>query len=116
MRERPDGLDLLDAARQALLEELLPHLPEARRFTARMIASAMAIAAREARQGEAWRMESMAAIAALTGPDTEPLPAFALAIRNGDFDPGTPGHDRAAATLLALARARCAVSAPKALG
>ena len=116
MRERPDGPDLLDTARKALLEELLPHLPEPQRFTARMIASAMAIAAREARQGEAWQAESAAAIAALTGDAADPLATFARAIRAGDFDPDTSGHGQAAAALLALARARCAISAPKALG
>jgi hypothetical protein len=115
MLERPDGAALLDTARDVLIEELLPHLPEAQRFAARMIANAMAIAAREARQGQAWQAESLAAIATLTDRAAAPLAGFATAIRAGAFDPGTPRHAAAAATLVALARARCAVSAPKAL-
>jgi len=37
-------------------------------------------------------------------------------IRAGAFDPGTQGHAEAARLLLDIARARCAVSAPRALG
>ena len=48
MLERPDGGNLLDTARDVLLKELLPHLPEAQRFHARMVANAMAVARREA--------------------------------------------------------------------
>ncbi|MBR0645460.1 DUF6285 domain-containing protein [Plastoroseomonas hellenica] len=115
MHEQPDGAALLEAARGVLLEELLPHLPEGLRFAARMVANAMAIAAREARQDGGRQAECLAAVAALTGPGDAPLAAFAKAIRAGGFDPGTPQHAAAAAALMGLARARCAVSAPKAL-
>jgi hypothetical protein len=47
MRVQPEGSALLREARRELLETLLPHLPEAQRYTARMVANAMAIAARE---------------------------------------------------------------------
>lgn len=52
MRERPSGLDLLETARTTLLHELLDALPAEHRYTALMIANAMAIAAREAASGE----------------------------------------------------------------
>ena len=47
MLERPDAAGLLEAARDVLLRELLPQLPESKRFEARMVANAMAIAGRE---------------------------------------------------------------------
>ena len=53
MRDRPDGIALLGLARRALLEELLQELPEEHRVTARMVANAMAIAARELAAGDA---------------------------------------------------------------
>ena len=42
--------------------------------------------------------------------------AFAEAIREGRCDPGTPRHAETAALLDDMTRARCAVSAPRALG
>lgn len=116
MHEQPNGAALLETARGVLLEELLPHLPEGSRFAARMVANAMAIAAREARQDGGRQAACLAAIAALTGAAKVPLAALAAGIRAGEFDPGTPRHAEAAGALMALARARCAISAPKALG
>jgi hypothetical protein len=45
-REAPEGPGLLATARDALLQEILPKLSGTDAFTARMIANAMAIAAR----------------------------------------------------------------------
>ncbi len=112
MREQPDGADLLDTARELLLTELLPKLPEAQRFAARMIANAMAIAAREAHDDAGWAAAAATRIAALAGGDTA---RFAALIRQGDFDLGTARHGEAASLLHSIARARCAVSAPRAL-
>ena len=108
LREEPRAADLLATAREVLLHELLPTLPPDKAFAARMVASAMAIAARDAAQG-AWEAEALVRM----GGD---LRAFAAAIREGRFDPGTPDHARTAALLDDLTRARCAVSAPRALG
>lgn len=47
MRDGPSGAVLLTIARAKLLGELLPSLPVDQVYTARMIANAMAIAARE---------------------------------------------------------------------
>ncbi len=47
MRDRPDGAQLLHLARRTLLDTVAPTVPEAERFTVRLVANAMAIAARE---------------------------------------------------------------------
>jgi hypothetical protein len=47
MHDLPAGNDLLTTARDSLLNELLPHLPAAQKYTALMIANAIAIAGRE---------------------------------------------------------------------
>ncbi|MDA8051491.1 MAG: DUF6285 domain-containing protein [Rhodospirillales bacterium] len=47
MRDGPCGAVLLAIARAKLLDEILPSLPREQIYTARMIANAMAIAARE---------------------------------------------------------------------
>jgi hypothetical protein len=94
VQERPDPKNLLETARAVLLEKLLPALPESARLEARMVASAMAIAAR-----------------GIGAPDAVPEPELAAAIRAGalDDDPGL--IDR----LRATARARLAVSNPRTL-
>jgi hypothetical protein len=53
MNDRPDAQDLLATARSALLADILPTLPAASRYTALMIANAMAIAQREIAAGDA---------------------------------------------------------------
>lgn len=108
LHEEPLAPDLLATAREVLLNELLPALPPDKAFAARMVANAMAIAARGAAQ-PAWAAEVLARM----GGDPR---TFAAAIREGRFDPGTPDHARTAALLDDLTRARCAVSAPRALG
>lgn len=109
LREPPEAADLLATAREVLLNELLPALPPDKALAARMVASAMAIAAREVAQDPAWEAAALARMPG--GPH-----AFAAAIREGRHDPGTPGHREAAALLDDITRARCAVSAPRALG
>ena len=87
---------LLAEARERLMENLFPHLPEKQRYEARMIANAMAIAGRE--------------LAGLRppAPDLKPL---AAAIRGGKHDADAGLRDRLAADVLA----RLAVSNPKLL-
>lgn len=100
MHEKPDGADLLATARDAVLQELLPALPAEHHATARMVAAAIALALRQA--------------AAAPVPVMD-LARLAAEIRAGRHDPGSPTHDETAAALRALARARAAVSAPRAL-
>lgn len=116
LRESPQAAALLATARDVLLKDLLPHLPEAQAFAARMIANAMAIASREAAQDPAWQQAALDRMAALAGTATDPARAFAAMIRTGACDPGTAVHGQAAALLDDITRARCAVSAPRALG
>jgi hypothetical protein len=108
LAEEPRAPDLLATAREVLLNDLLPALPPDKAFAARMVANAMAIAARAAAQ-DPWEAAALARM----GGDPR---AFAAAVRSGRFDPGTADHAEAAALLDDLTRARCAVSAPRALG
>lgn len=60
MRDRPHAAALLEIARTTLLRELLDALPAEHRYSARMIANAMGIAAREHAAGcEPLRRELM---------------------------------------------------------
>ena len=52
MRERPTGDELLETARAVLRDELIPALPADKRHAALMIANALSIAARQARNGD----------------------------------------------------------------
>jgi len=115
-REAPEVPNLLATARDALLTDILPKLSGKDAFTLRMIANAMAIAAREAAQNDAWVAEMRATMQRLTGDAAAPDPAFAAAIRAGVFDPGSAHHAEAAALLRQAARLRCAISAPRVLG
>lgn len=116
MREPPEGAELLATARDVVLKELLPHLPEAQKFAARMVANAMAIAAREAKQDD-WQDGAAAEIADVIGDGTgDALRRFAVAIRAGRCDPGTALHDDACKALRNIARRRSEVSNPRVLG
>lgn len=115
-REAPEGASLLATARDALLQEILPKLSGADAFTARMIANAMAIAAREAAQDGMWVEETRATMQRLTGTTEAPDRALATAIRTGAFDPGSTHHAEVVALLREAARMRCAISAPRVLG
>jgi hypothetical protein len=112
MLEPPDAADLLATARAAVLEKLLPALPAALHYEARMVANALAIAARA---GAADTRAAEGALAALLPGAAAPLASLAAGIRAGHYAPGTPGQTAARETLEALTRARCAVSAPRAL-
>jgi aminoglycoside phosphotransferase (APT) family kinase protein len=94
--ERPEGAVLLAEARRVMLEELLPLLPEERRYEARMAANAMAIAGRE--------------LSALR-PSAPELKSLASAIRAGRHDENVQLRDSLAADVLA----RLAISNPRAL-
>ncbi len=119
MRDRPDGAELLRQARRTLLEELLAELPENRRYDVLMVASAMAIAARELETGEPGEAERND-LEELLGPASEDDLAAALnslnqrlaaEIRAGTWD----GDARIHALLRRDAAARVAISNPKAL-
>jgi hypothetical protein len=93
----PDPAELLALARETVLGELLPALPEEKRYAARLVANAIAIAARQ--------------IGARTPLSADERRALASAIRAGRHDGDAALHAR----LLADVHARLAVSNPKAL-
>ncbi len=95
--DRPAAGELLAVARQTLLSDLLPALPEEMRYQALMLANALAIAGRE--------------IAQTGGEDAAALQRLAVEIRTGQHDGDAAVYDR----LLAWTRARVAVTNPKAL-
>ena len=116
MLELPDADGLLEAARDVLLRELLPHLPEAKKFEARMVANAMAIARRDVAADPAPVLARLQEL--LDMLDAEPdalLCRLAAEIRSGERDPGRPGSAETAEVLVALTRLRCEVSNPRAL-
>ena len=117
MLERPGAAGLLETAREVLLRELLPHLPESKRFEARMVANAMAIARRDTAADPAPALARLRALYDLPGAEPDALlRRLAAEIRAGERDPGRPGHAAAAEALVELTRLRCAVSNPRALG
>jgi hypothetical protein len=120
MRDRPDGAELLRQARSVLLDELADALPEGRRYDVLMVASAMAIAARELEVGEEGLEAERAALEALLGPGSEDSIEGALGglnrrlvaeIRAGKLD----GDPRVHGILDRDAAARLALSNPKVL-
>lgn len=124
MTDVPDAAELLDTARDALLGELVPGLSQEARYTALMIANAIAIATREARHGPDVASRERAALRALlakagcdpTSDATLPELREALrrAIREGGFD--APAHATAITpALLHVAADWVGVSNPKAL-
>lgn len=111
----PDAIAALAMlARETLLAELLPHVPENDRYTALMVANALGIASRALETGAAAREEERAGIAALLGTEGD-LPALrgalVAAIRTGrlDDDPALLAH------LSRTVRDALAITNPKAL-
>ncbi len=103
--DSPDGAALLHQARETLLEELLPALSDEARYTALMIARAMAIAAREL-EGQRGNSDTPATeIMADLGAD------MVSELRKGRLDADPATHER----LLERVRASLVVSNPKAL-
>lgn len=96
MRVEPRGAELLRVARAELLDALLPTIPESHRYAARMVANAMAIAARE--------------LEAPPGREGD-LATLAGEIRAGVHD----GAKEVEETLRAITRDRLAVSNPRVL-
>lgn len=122
MRDRPSAAELLQIARETLLRELLSQFPETRRYTALMVANAIAIAARETETRDADLQQALGQLAALYG---EAIAAHAgeaaeaqLARLNarlaGDIRAGVFDDDpKIAALLLEDVCARLRVSNPK---
>jgi hypothetical protein len=128
MRDQPTGDQLLDTARALLRDELIPALPADKRHSALMIANAMAIAARQLKNGHDAEREELAALEALLATSPAGAPPTSLRealcegnrqlcqwIREGQADAGAlrKGVHR---HLLRTIRHKLAESNPKALG
>ncbi|MDX1432692.1 MAG: DUF6285 domain-containing protein [Gammaproteobacteria bacterium] len=124
MHNPPDAASLLEIARSTLLEEILDALPAERRVLARMTASAMAIAAREAANAESDLARELRLLAGLYGEETveragasaheraqEINRRFARDIRNGVLDGACAPGVRA--LLFEQVRSRLRISNPK---
>ncbi|MCY1278916.1 hypothetical protein D9M68_313600 [compost metagenome] len=118
----PNAIELLATARELLLQQLLPALPEALHYECRMVASTLAMAAREIERGaEAGRIEEgsladvlgLHGLAGLTAEDARTL--LAQFIRQGMFDPPGKGRDALLQGLAGITRARLSISNPKVL-
>ncbi len=96
--DRPGGAELLALARRTLLDDLLPSLPDEKRYQALMLANALAIVGRELEQP--------------VTEDKAALDALATEIRSGRHDGDAALYRR----LLAWTEARVAITNPKALG
>jgi aminoglycoside phosphotransferase (APT) family kinase protein len=75
LRDLPSGIDLLALGRE-LLDDLLPLLPAERQRELRLVATAMAIAEREAAAGDAPAQEIAARLRAFYGPPENALSAL----------------------------------------
>ena len=121
MNDRPDAAELLEAARRTLTDAILPRVPEELRYSALMVANAMAIAAREHAAGDAAAQAELARLRALYAESPQAVAGAALAsalqdcnrrlaadIRAGAFDGRRRGEllehlQRTAADQLAIA-------------
>jgi hypothetical protein len=99
MRDLPASLDLLSLARELLLDELTPLLPSERRRDAHLIATVMAMVAREA-AGEEWQGKVAAELTEFyIGHPSKSLHGFAADLRNGAFET-SPSRAAAARAIL----------------
>ena len=125
MSDVADAGDLLMIAREALVSGLLPALAADDRYTALMIANAMANAARESALGDAATKREVERLRSLTNdivppddPDANDVAALrrrvTAAIRDGRFDDDGPARALLGA-LLDICADRVAISNPKAL-
>lgn len=128
MNNLPEAPALLRIARETLLAQLRPLVPEHARYALAMVANAMAIAAREAEAGEAPALAALARLDALYGRPARALAGAALQqalaegervladdIRAGRFDAGDSRHAALMAHLRASVAARLRISNPKSL-
>jgi hypothetical protein len=98
MHDLPSGTALLALARDILLHELTPLLPEERGQDARLVARCMTIALREAEAGEAPE-HALRAFYGTGGDNDEVLARFARELRIGAFE-NSPDRDACARAML----------------
>ncbi len=103
MRDLPTGQALLALARDVLLHDLMPLLPETAHLQARLLANSMAIAEREAMAGEAPAQEMLEELEKFyseAGAEGQSLlRRFAGDLRAGRFEASEP-RERCAREIL----------------
>jgi hypothetical protein len=103
MADRPDARELLAVARAALIDAVLPAVPQAMHYDLQMIVSAMAMAERELVAGVP------------EDPQSSNGATLDLRIRDGEFDAPGPERDAVERRLREWIAARLAISNPKML-
>lgn len=97
MRHQPSGKHLLEAARQALRDDLAKTLSGRERYLALMAANAIAIASRQIAEDETVPARFGARLGELLGDEGDDPWALEWALverlRGGDFGPDDPAHD-----------------------
>ena len=116
MRNRPDATELLEIARQTLLDEILPSLSGDKKYSALMIGNALAMAIREIRSEDISKSENALFENLYNAPgDNITLEEWHTRlcqdIRSGKFD--QQGAGRLRALLLEQVCDRLALSNPK---
>lgn len=106
--------DLLEVARAALRENVLPRVAPEGRYDAAMLANALGIAARELAQGAAAREAERADLGALLGDPAASLDELRVRLCREIRVGSLPEHvePRLRAALLAAVRRRLAISNP----
>lgn len=110
--DRPDAMELIEAAAEFLAARARPALAEPEAFEALVAANLLAIARRELELGTAARGEELRRLRELVGREgeVEELEAELVGlIRDGDLD---PVRERVIAHLRATARARLRIANP----
>ena len=136
MRDLPSGLELAELGRRLLLDELLPLLPPERHRDLHLVATAIAIAARETTGGEGPARDILGDLAQFygcvasgprpprpreggrdaRGPGDALIQRFALDLRNGAFETCPSQESAARAILWRLTIARLREANPQFLG
>jgi hypothetical protein len=99
MRDLPSGAALLALARDVLMDDLMPLLPQECRPDALLVATCMAIARQEAEAPAEEGRAILREIELLCGQGVDALRRFAHDLRVGAFENSQP-HDRAARAVL----------------
>jgi hypothetical protein len=117
---QPNAMELMQTARDVLLQQLMPALPEHLRYECRMIASAMAMTCREIDLGpraewvEEQRLADVLGIPNLAGLKPHDMRALLCQfIRQGLYDRTGDANDTLLGALMEITRANLAVSNPK---
>jgi hypothetical protein len=120
MRDRPNSAELLEIARTRLPEELLPALPAENKYSALMVAAAMAIAMREFENGDAAELEERNLLRELLGIDVsgdisllDLNRQFAAGLHIGKYDSSGPDHEIALRLLRSFTLSKLGESNPK---